>query len=716
MQPQNQPAVNLSVSDFTGAVSPIVAYLDHIFEEGDSNTGCTDATPDGYKRRKKLCISDVVDANGSQYVDLVQEGGGVHGIALAGYTYVLEKYGAAFMKMAGTSAGSINTLLLNGVITKDELLHLQRCATQKKMHTDVWNESLQYNVEALNPENYYETRSEKLLEYLAAKPLSDLVDGKPCWRDLLLSTFKGQVDFANVKAYIKLMKRVLVWGALGFVLIFLMGLFLAFITEGSDWTNTVKWIYRGGVIVFLYAVVFLVRQMLKGKMFYKNTERFGVNPGDNFEQWIQTKLSENGINNTSQLKNKLQMERECLAPKYQPCREKGEALLKSANIANTVEASVPANKAILKGLHDVESMTVSSEEAIAQRNQNLSALAKQISPDNADKYDLAGELVKKFTESNMRKYNSGTGMLKTLVAEATSDGDVKTPFDKEIALVASDITNGIKVEFPAMHKLYWGENYTISPARYVRASMAIPLFFKPLRIDYSPTQRSVMEKEWNDLLNIDKRLEDNGYALMVDGGMLSNFPINIFSNPDNPLPMKPTIGIKLEFSDESKPAKIESLGQLAGALISTMRFFYDREFISKHNIFKKTVRSIDTGKIHWLNFDMTDQDKIELFFRGALTAAIFLLGREDEGDRSKGVQYLIGLGKDVKFKEKAFSIYTNTADGEFLTEDNSVENIHFNWCKYKKDRILLLGEQEAMKKRLNRKASFTAAPQSNADQ
>lgn len=60
-------------------------------------------------------FSDVIDSEGNQYVDLVQEGGGVLGIALVGYTYILEKAGIRFYGLAGTSAGSINTLLMAGV-------------------------------------------------------------------------------------------------------------------------------------------------------------------------------------------------------------------------------------------------------------------------------------------------------------------------------------------------------------------------------------------------------------------------------------------------------------------------------------------------------------------------------------------------------------------------------------------------------------------------
>ena len=56
--------------------------------------------------------SDIEDAEGNQYVDLVQEGGGVLGIALLGYTYVLEEFGFRFLSLGGTSAGAINAVLL----------------------------------------------------------------------------------------------------------------------------------------------------------------------------------------------------------------------------------------------------------------------------------------------------------------------------------------------------------------------------------------------------------------------------------------------------------------------------------------------------------------------------------------------------------------------------------------------------------------------------
>src|SRR5690606_10459817 len=96
-----------------------------------------------YFKDKPLIISDVTDAKGNQYVDLVQEGGGVLGIALVGYTYVLEKMGIRFFSMAGTSAGAINTLLL-------------ACMGNKESE-----------------------KSEEIAEELSQLNMFDFVDGKP---------------------------------------------------------------------------------------------------------------------------------------------------------------------------------------------------------------------------------------------------------------------------------------------------------------------------------------------------------------------------------------------------------------------------------------------------------------------------------------------------------------------------------------------------------
>ena len=84
------------------------------FTENEAIISLISQIPEGKR------YSDIEDAQGLQYVDLVQEGGGVLEIALVGYTYILEQAGIRFMSLAGTSAGAINTMMMAGLGTIDE--------------------------------------------------------------------------------------------------------------------------------------------------------------------------------------------------------------------------------------------------------------------------------------------------------------------------------------------------------------------------------------------------------------------------------------------------------------------------------------------------------------------------------------------------------------------------------------------------------------------
>jgi predicted acylesterase/phospholipase RssA len=741
MPPDDNKAPDITLDDFRRAVAPLIDYLHKEYHNGSNKKHGTDE----YDRRSGLIMSDVVDNNGSQYVDLVQEGGGVHGIALAGYTYVLEKMGVAFMKMAGTSAGAINTLLLSAVNTRDELIKLQKTALKDSAAVDKWAESLQYNPSRVRVDDYYETRSEKLLEYLSKKPLSEIVDGHFMWRKLLLKLFQNTIDITSIKDYLRKVKIWCVMALIGFILLSLSASELAFVTCErpdccSNWiTSASKWIAGLSVLIIFLSVGYVIGQLLLGRLLYLNAERFGINPGKNFEDWLTTILEENGIMNVSQLKNKLQFERDCLQPRYQlyedSSKKKDEAATEEVIVTEQFKRFAKGINEIIESIDDKESwanctpkdirelMDDQDSDRLNEITDKLSALAKKITPEKPDRYRFAAKLLEAFEkvagakakidEEKDSTTNGGDNSSNkgTMKAEET-----KSTFDKEIAIVSSDITNGIKVEFPAMHKMYWGEDFDISPARYVRASMSVHFFFKPFQVDYALSQRAVIENEWKCLLNIDKRLQDKDkHALMVDGGMLSNFPVNIFYNPSAPIPVKPTVGIKLEFEDEGKSNTIKTMGSFLGAIVSTVRYFYDREFISKHNIFKKTVRSIDTGKIFWLNFDLSDKNKIELFFRGALTAAIFLVKNDDMQQRGSDIGSLAKLGENVEFRGTQFSIYPDDSH-DFQTEDHGTEDVSFNWYKYKLDRVLFLGESVATRNRLKKKASFNKVPDNPANQ
>ena len=56
----------------------------------------------------------------------------------------------------------------------------------------------------------------------------------------------------------------------------------------------------------------------------------------------------------------------------------------------------------------------------------------------------------------------------------------------------------------------------------------------------------------------------------------------------------------------------------------TLRFHFDRDFITKNRAYNYGVEMIDVKEHSWLNFFMKDDEKVTLFRKGALAAAKFL--------------------------------------------------------------------------------------------
>ena len=71
----------------------------------------------------------------------------------------------------------------------------------------------------------------------------------------------------------------------------------------------------------------------------------------------------------------------------------------------------------------------------------------------------------------------------------------------------------------------------------------------------------------------------------VDGGMISNFPINVFHSKSKSVPRKPTFGVKLSTYRDSC-SDVDDLGGFVGSMISTMRHDSDNEFLIDNPDFK----------------------------------------------------------------------------------------------------------------------------------
>jgi NTE family protein len=200
-----------------------------------------------------------------------------------------------------------------------------------------------------------------------------------------------------------------------------------------------------------------------------------------------------------------------------------------------------------------------------------------------------------------------------------------------IAIVAADITTQTKVIFPEMAPLYWREWKTVHPADMVRASMSVPLFFEPYTLSSLPGGGSSDSSNpyvaaWNALGYTGEIPES---VLFVDGGIMSNFPIDLFHD-NTQVPAAPTFGIKLGV-DRAAKRNTDSLPKYLGAIFDAARTQYDFDFIHRNSDYRHLVHCLNVDGFNWLDFRMPDTEKLELFAVGVRGAVEFLLNFDWKG-------------------------------------------------------------------------------------
>ncbi|MEG0483454.1 MAG: patatin-like phospholipase family protein [Acinetobacter sp.] len=409
----------------------------HNYKYPNENNKISDYISEIQKRIQQHPISDLVDNEGHQYVDLVLEGGGVLGIALVGYTYALEQAGIRFLNIAGTSAGAINALFL---------------ASLGQSH---------------------EPKSEKLLAVLDSMNMNKFVDGG------LLA-----------KALVKNIQQ-----------------------QDNFWVAMLPKIIGLGLI---------------GKF---SKTQLGINSGEAFKQWLEDNIGRD---------------------------------------VNTLS--------LLKKLKNKENLLKIRE--------------------NSDRKTL--EQDKKRLEQDFQQ--------------------------NELAIIATDVTTESKIIFPRMATLYWDNPLKTHPLHYVRASMSIPLFFKPCIIPNIPIGR---ERCWEKLTGFKGKAPETAY--LVDGGIVSNFPIDVFHQREF-IPLCPTFGAKLDV-DRQQAKDVDSISHYLSALFDSARHTADYSFLHQNEDYQHLITYINTAesneyKFHWLDFDMDDHKKAALFALGVKAAHNFIIEKQ----------------------------------------------------------------------------------------
>lgn len=200
------------------------------------------------------------------------------------------------------------------------------------------------------------------------------------------------------------------------------------------------------------------------------------------------------------------------------------------------------------------------------------------------------------------------------------------PAKDQLCIVAADISTETKVEFPHMAPLYWADTDAVHPADYARCSMSIPVFFAPFSIPMQ-LRDEAHRKMWCEMAGFGEHDVQGDFlpsrCLFVDGGVLSNFPIDVFHN-SRKVPTRPTFGVKLQWDERRH--EIPNAFTLVTQTFNSARHCLDYEFIRRNPDFVQLVAYIDTADHDWLDFNLPDADKLDLFRRGAESALRFLEG------------------------------------------------------------------------------------------
>lgn len=167
-----------------------------------------------------------------------------------------------------------------------------------------------------------------------------------------------------------------------------------------------------------------------------------------------------------------------------------------------------------------------------------------------------------------------------------------------LRVIASDLSNGQLVVLPDDLVKYGISPGSFSIAKAIRMSCSIPYFFEPVKL------RSM-----------------DGTNIIVDGGVLSNFPMWLFDR-ENVQKLRPVLGIKLSPNEyEHEKHQIKNAFQLFGALFETMKDAHDSRYISKKHA--KNIIFIPTEGVLATEFHLTDIKKQALLDLGKESAEKF---------------------------------------------------------------------------------------------
>ena len=171
----------------------------------------------------------------------------------------------------------------------------------------------------------------------------------------------------------------------------------------------------------------------------------------------------------------------------------------------------------------------------------------------------------------------------------------------KLRVVASDISQGRLLILPQDIADYGIRPEDLNVAAAVRMSMSIPFFYEPVKL---------------------RNMKTNQISYIVDGGILSNFPVWLFDS-EGEIPEWPTFGFKLVEPEEEHeiPHRVSGPISLITALFSTMMEAHDARYI-KDEQFIRTI-PIPTLGVGTTEFDISLEKSEALYQSGTKAAERF---------------------------------------------------------------------------------------------
>jgi len=169
----------------------------------------------------------------------------------------------------------------------------------------------------------------------------------------------------------------------------------------------------------------------------------------------------------------------------------------------------------------------------------------------------------------------------------------------KLHIIATDISNGRMLILPEDIAEYGINPEDLEVSLAIRMSISIPYFFQPV-----------------NLTNVNSKKK----SLIVDGGVLSNYPVWLFDV--NGIPRWPTIGFKLGGNTEIREHKITNILNFTSSIIETMLEAQDDIHIREMD-YLRTVK-INTLDIKTTDFNISDKKIMDLYNSGETCAKEFL--------------------------------------------------------------------------------------------